>query len=137
MRALAILVLWSATASAEPCNESGHCNWANGLIISFMGSAIVAEHVAIPGLSTSGTAFNATGSAPYHAELAPGLDLAGFNKLVREKDVPPVVVPPGCRHRSRPCLECGGLGSAPPGTTVSRRGGVRGYPERKWLIPEV
>jgi hypothetical protein len=69
MRALAILVLWSAAASAEPCSE--HCNWANGLIISFMDSAIVAEHVAIPGLATSGTAFNATGSAPYHAELAP------------------------------------------------------------------
>jgi hypothetical protein len=69
MRALAILVLWSATATAEPCSE--HCNWANGLIISFMSSAIVAEHVAIPALATSGTAFNATGSAPYHAELAP------------------------------------------------------------------
>ena len=69
MRALAIVVLWSATASAEPCSE--HCGWPNGLIISFMGSAAVAEHVAIPALAMSGTAFNATSSAPYHAELAP------------------------------------------------------------------
>jgi hypothetical protein len=69
MRALAIVMLWSATASAEPCRK--HCDWPDGLIIGFMGSGVVAEHVAIPALATSGTAFNATTSAPFHAELAP------------------------------------------------------------------
>jgi hypothetical protein len=69
MRTLAILLLWSATASANPCTS--HCGWPDELIISFMGSALVAEHVAIPATTTNGTAFNATSSAPYHAELAP------------------------------------------------------------------
>jgi len=71
MRALAMVIVWTATASAEPCHENRRCWWGDGLIIGVMGSALVAEHLDIPNLSTSGTAFNATSSAPYHAELAP------------------------------------------------------------------
>jgi len=42
MRALAMVIVWTATASAEPCHENRRCWWGDGLIIGVMGSALVA-----------------------------------------------------------------------------------------------
>jgi hypothetical protein len=58
----------SAIVGRKRCSGFGH-SWAHGwkdeLEISFMGSALVVEHVALPAVDTSGAAYNSTGSANY------------------------------------------------------------------------
>jgi hypothetical protein len=73
MRAVvASILLWSATASARH-HCSGDCRWwGDGLMFGFLDDAFVVEHVTMPASSTTGTAFSATSTAPFHAEQQPG-----------------------------------------------------------------
>jgi hypothetical protein len=90
--AVALAILGSAPVAAA---SGGHCHerssivgrarcssfgdgWAErfleGLQIGFMSTSGVTEHLVLPSLAavTSGTAYNATGSAAYRASFAPG-----------------------------------------------------------------